>query len=338
MEINQENLFALAKGASILTTGGGLFLPEQIESLSKHQNISFALKSIDDFDDDDILITASEVGTADAKEMDKTNILPKMLVTWEKLTGQKIAGVYAPELGQESIIVDTAIGLNVPLVDFDVAGGRAVPFVDINSFAAVGVDFSLSPLVIASDQGDIIAVDTEMDIGKVENFLRPLVGLSQGGVIYFIGGAVKAGVIKKNNIQNSSLSQSICLGMVKDASEIEKILNPYMTLKGRVTQKKEIKKNGFNCFVADFICEDGKKCTLSILNEVLFIKDENGKNIVAPPDKILIIDEEKLSGNSSKELLDGKNVILYAVKADKIWQSERGQKIFSKDRFIDFFE
>lgn len=337
MKLNQENLSALARGASMLTTGGGLCLPDQIQSLSKHQNILLELKSIEDFEDDDILLTASEVGTADAKEMDKEEILPKMLTTWEKLTGQKISGVYAPELGQESIVVDTAIGLNVPLVDFDVAGGRAVPFVDINSFTAVGMNFSLSPLVVATDQGDIIALDTEMEISRVERFLRPLVELSQGGVVYFMGGAVRAGDIKKNKIQNNSLSQSIHLGMAKNFQEIQNILNPYLMINGRVTKKTEIKKNGFNCFIADFQSDDGNKYTLSVLNEVLFIKDKSGADIVTPPDKILIVDEEYLTGVSGRELLDGKNVTLFAVKADKIWQSEQGLKIFSVDRFEGFF-
>ncbi len=76
---------------------------------------------------------------------------------------------------------------------------------------------------------------------------------------------------------------------------------------------------------------------MSVLNEVLFIKDKSGADIVTPPDKILIVDEEYLTGVSGRELLDGKNVTLFAVKADKIWQSEQGLKIFSVDRFEGFF-
>lgn len=333
MELTKVDLLNLVKGASILTTGGGLCLSDQLESLKKHQDISLELKDLSDFDDDDILITASEVGTADAKEMDKTNIIPKMLVTWEKLTGQKISGVYAPEIGQESIIIDTAIGMGVPLVDFDVAGGRAVPFVDINSFFAIGLNFSLTPMVVASDQGDIIAVDSIMPINKAELFLRPLTNLSKGGIAFFIGGSVRVGDIRQRGIQNNSLSTSIKLGSAKQCQEIESILNPYLILKGNVISKRKISKNGFNCFEAEFKSDIGEVFSLFILNEVLFIKDKSGNNIITPPDKILIFNEQDLTGVSTKEFLSGKNVTLYGVKADKIWSSETALKIFGEDRF-----
>ena len=93
MQLNKQELIKLVKGASLLTTGGGLSLKEQLVSLEKHHNISIALRSLEAFDPDAILVTASEVGLADAKEMKKKDILPRMVQTWEKMTGQKISGV-----------------------------------------------------------------------------------------------------------------------------------------------------------------------------------------------------------------------------------------------------
>lgn len=337
MKLTQDDLFNFAKGASMLTTGGGLCLPEQLESIKRHVNISLELKDLNEFDEDAILVTASEVGTADAKEMDKSDVLPKMLATWEKLTGTKVAGVYAPELGQESIIIDTAIGMGVPLVDFDVAGGRAVPFVDINSFYVAGLDFSLAPLVVATDQGDIIAVDSSMSMEKLERFLRPLVSLSTGGIAYFIGGSVRVGDILNRNIQNRSISQAINLGKANNIAEIENELKPYLTYKGKVLETKEITKSGFNCYEAEFQTKSGELLTVYIQNEALFVKDRGGKFLVTPPDKILLIDENGLTGVSSKEFLSGKEITLYVVKADSLWYTDAGLKIFGPDRFKDNF-
>lgn len=63
MQLNKEDLTSLIKGASILTTGGGLCLQDQLESLNKRDTISLNLLDLNEFKDDDLLITASEVGT-----------------------------------------------------------------------------------------------------------------------------------------------------------------------------------------------------------------------------------------------------------------------------------
>lgn len=334
MQLNKEDLTCLIKGASILTTGGGLCLQDQLESLNKRDTISLNLLDLNEFKDDDLLITASEVGTADAKEMDKTEIIPKMLCTWEKLTGKKIAGVYAPELGQESIIIDTAIGLGAPLIDFDVAGGRAVPFVDINSINVAGIKYSMAPLVAATDQGNIIAIDSDMDISDIETFLRQLSRLSRSGIAFFIGGAIRAGDIIGAGVDNRSLSLSLKLGSLSNLEDIKNLLQPQIILSGNVVEKREINKSGFNCYEAIFKHTTGAIYTLFIQNEALLITDENGNTIVTPPDKICIVDEKNLCGISTKDLLSGKKTSLLCISADPIWKTPRGLNIFGKDRFI----
>ena len=334
MKLSYNNLISLAKGASVMTTGGGLCLADQLDSIAKHRNISLELLTLADFSPDDILVTASEVGTADAKEMEKAGILPKMLAVWEKMTGLTIAGVYAPELGQESIIIDTALGLGVPLVDFDVAGGRAVPFVDINSFHASGMDFSMAPLVVATDMGDIISATTQMSMDKTERFLRPLVELSQGGVVYFIGGAVRVRDVIAAGVENRSLSRAIKIGEATSLGSIETLLAPTQSWHGRITGVTNITRAGFNCSEAQFETVTGDKFTLFILNEVLFVRDDNGQNLVAPPDKIFIVNPQSLTGVATKDLLAGSNVILYTVPADKIWATEVGCTLFGPKRFI----
>lgn len=333
MKLLQNDIINLVKGASVMTTGGGLCLADQLESIGKHGNLSLDLLTLGGFAPDDILVTASEVGTADAKEMEKADILPEMLATWEKLTGQKIAGVYAPELGQESIIIDTALGLGVPLVDFDVAGGRAVPFVDINSFHAIGMDFSLAPLVVATNTGDIITAATPLPMDKAEKFLRPLVELSQGGIVYFFGGAVRVGDIIGTGIENNSLSRAIKIGGIKTLAALENLLAPQQSWTGRVTNVIPLTRSGFNCCEADFETATGQKLSLFILNEVLLVRDGNGQVLAAPPDKILLVHTKTLTGVSSKDLLAGADVALYIVPADKIWQTDRGRALFGSQRF-----
>jgi len=333
MILDYPKIVDLVTGASLLTTGGGLCLGDQLASVKRHRNLSLSLIGLNDVSDDTILVTAGEVGPADAKEMEKAPLLHQMLSVWENITGMKIGGVYAPEIGQEAIIIDTAIGLGVPLVDFDVAGGRAVPFVDINSFYAAGLNFSMSPLVAATDQGDIISFSTKTSFEKVETFLRSLSSLSKTGIVYYIGGVVRAGDLRGKGVENNSLSLSLKLGNIKTLEDLKTLLSPSLTLSGKVVDKREISKSGFNCYWADFLDKSGKLYSLFILNEVLFIRDKDGKNLVTPPDKILLIDEKNLYGVSSKNLLDGHDVLLCAVKADFLWAGEQGRLLFGEDRF-----
>ncbi len=335
MQLNKQELIKLVKGASLLTTGGGLSLKEQLVSLEKHHNISISLRSLESFDPDAILVTTSEVGLADATEMEKKDILPRMLQTWEKMTGQKISGVYAAEIGQESILIDTAIGLNVPLADFDVAGGRAVPFVDINSIHAAGIPYSMAPLVAATDKGDIVALDSRMSPDDIEIFLRSLSRLSKSGIAFFIGGAIRAGDISGRGVENRSLSLAVQLGACSTMDEIIGRLQPDTMLSGHVVGYETVQKSGFNCYHAKFKDIKGAVYTIFILNELLILTDEHGRNLAEPPDKILVIDVSTLSGVATKDFLSGKEVSLLCVPAEPIWKREKGLELFGRARFID---
>jgi DUF917 family protein len=335
MILKNNDMQRLVRGASILTTGGGLCLKDQLISLEKHHNNSVHLNDLATFGEDDVLVTASEVGLADAKEMEKKDVLPKMIQVWEKISGRKISGVYAAEIGQESIIIDTAVGLGVPIVDFDVAGGRAVPFVDINTMRVAGIEYSLAPLVVATNQGDIISVDTKMSFNDTEALLRSLSGISNSGIAYFIGGAIRAGDICNHGIANKSLSLAFALGSASNAEEIRDKLQPRKILSGCVVNKKEVEISGFNCFEACFQDKAGNTYKLFIMNELLFVTDNYGCILATPPDKIFILDENKMVGVSSKDLLGGREVSLYLVDADTIWKSKNGLDIFGRNRFSE---
>ena len=334
MQLNFQDLIKLARGASILTTGGGLCLKDQMYSLEKHRQATIQLRGLNSFDENAILVTASEVGLADAREMEKQGIFPKMLGTWEKLTGKVISGVYAAEMGQESILIDTAISLGVPVADFDVAGGRAVPFVDINSIHASGMVYSMAPLVAANDKGDIVAIDSQMSLSDTEKFLRFFSSLSESGIAFFIGGGVRVGDILDKDIENNSLSLAVQLGGCSAMDEIINYLQPSVTLSGHVVEYEAVQRSGFNCYQAKFKDEGGNLYAAFILNELLFLTNVHGSCLAEPPDKILIIDPSELCGVSTKDFLSGKKVVLLCASADPVWRNENGLKLFGRERFI----
>ncbi len=333
MDLDKEQIRRLLKGASLLTTGGGLCYEDQCRSLEKHDEIQIGLKDLNDFAADDILVTAAELGPASAPEIAKAEILPAMVDTWTRLTGKKVAGVYPPEIGQEMIVIDTARALNVPVADFDPAGGRAVPVVDVSALTLAGINFSFSPLVAATDQGDIIAIDTPATPERTEDMLRTMSRLSQNNILYFFGSAIRAGDVQGKSVDNRSLSLAYELGGASSINDLSEKLTPSLTVKGAVIHHNALERDGFNCFTATFAAETGETYTLYILNEVLFMRNEAHKMVGAAPDKILLIDEKRLAGMSTAELLDGKPATLMVAEADQLWRSVEARKLFGPDRF-----
>ncbi|MBI2234666.1 MAG: DUF917 family protein [Micavibrio aeruginosavorus] len=333
-KLDKSDLAALLKGASILTTGGGLCFADQMRSLGKYAEMEIALCGLEAFDPEDVLVTAAEVGPADAPEIGKSDVLPRMLDLWRRMTGQAAKGVYPVEIGQEMIVLETAFHMGVPVADFDAAGGRAVPLVDISSFSLIGLDYSLAPMVVATDRGDIIAVETDLPPQRAEEMLRTLTALSRQRIVYFIGAPVRAGDLQKTGVANASLTAALAYGGKTDYADLAAALSPVLTLHGRVTGREEIDRAGFNCFQATFRNDaDGQDYRLFILNEVLFIKDASGKICAAAPDKILLVDRDGLKGRSSAELLEGAATTLMVVRADPLWQTPQAQKLFGADRF-----
>lgn len=331
--LSRADIAQLIKGASALATGGGLCYDDQMKSLEKHAEFSVVLRPLESFAPDDLLLTAAEVGPASAPEIQKEKILPQMVALWERLTGRKVAGVYPAEVGQEMVTLETAAALNVPVADFDPAGGRAVPLIDISVFNILGMPYSLAPLVLATDRDEILAVDGTATMERAEDILRTLTGLSKDNIVFFIGGAIRAGDLQGKGIGNRCYSRALECGTATSLDDLQKKLSPSLTLTGRVVAQREIERAGFNCFEATFDAGAAGSYTLKILNEVLYVFDSAGQRIAAPPQRILIIDPETLAGLPSKALLAGAPTVLMVAEADALWQTPAAQRVFGAERF-----
>ncbi len=306
--------------------------------MDRHRDdISLELKALGDFPSESILITAAELGPADAGELPKEKLIPEMVDVWRRLTGMPADGIYAPELGQEIILVDTAVAMGLPLVDFDSVGGRAVPLVDINSFTVAGLDHSFSPLVLATDKNEIITIETPVSLPRAESILRNMTALSDSRIVYFFGAPVRVGDIAGSGIENNSLSTAMKLGSARNIEDIKQVLDLSVLAGGKVIESREVEREGFNCCIARFkSVSDQEILTLYILNEVLFVRNGKGELVAEAPDKILLIDPHSFSGLSSESLLCGHDVLLCVARADPLWQTGKARELFSSSRF-DFF-
>lgn len=332
-KINLENAKQLIKGASILTTGGGLSIDEQLRSVEQLKNFQVNLVSLNELQRDGYLCLVGELGPSSAPPLKKENVIRKMLRVLEKQTNKKIVGIYPPEIGQESIVLESAYYLHLPIADLDPVGSRAVPFIDINVFNVKEITYSLTPMVVCNDREEILVIDGQLDQDRVEEILRKMTSLSSTGIIFLIGALVSVKVLLDNNLQNSSYSQALNLGLIHDITNLKNFLKPKLVIKGQVVGKSIMKIQGFsavNVFIED---QEKIRYSLIILNEALFLIKDKDSIISEIPDKILLINGKKFEGFPSTKIKKGSKIFVMVLNPDKIWSTKRAKQIFGKERF-----
>lgn len=329
-KITQENIDDLVKGASILTTGGGLSYKEQRASLKQFGKVRFDILTAKELPPTSYACTVAEVGPADAPPIKKGKIIKKMFDLLEKTSGKKISAIYPPEIGQESIVAESASSLKLPVVDFDPTGLRAVPYVDINIFNLKNLRSFITPIVICNDREEMFLVDGDISHKRLETILRELTTLSKTGIIFFIGGLVAIEEISK--IASPSYSRALELGSIKDLDRLLNNLNPRIVIRGNVKETTEFHIKGF-LEKAVTIATKETQYKLLILNEVIFLLDKKNKVLSSVPERLVLIDPVRLVGVPSGDLTTDKEVVLAVLDPEPAWKDKSAEKLFGRKRF-----
>lgn len=331
--ISKNNYHQLIRGASIFTTGGGIPIKNQLQSLKKLKNLKTRLLSLDKFLKNSYLCTAAELGPTDVPPLKKDKVIKKMLNILSKIAGVDIAGLYPPEIGQESVILESAHFLNLPVADFDPVGFRAVPFLDINIFNLKGIKSFYTPMVISNEKEEIFLIDGNISYERLEKILRQLTQTSNLGVIFLLGGVIPVKQLLKMDVSGNSYQKAIKFGDMANTEVLLQKLKPRILIKAVVIKKESIEERGFFAEVVHIEDNFGKKYKLIVLNEVIFILGDNNKIVASVPDRILLFDSKNLCGISGANI--SKNMPLTILVIDSLteWQTEAGKKIFGQKRF-----
>lgn len=332
--LNKSTVKKLIQGASLFTTGGGIPFDTQIKYLKSINTLKIFLVSLDQLPTDSYVCTAGELGPSNAPPLQKKEIIKNMHVLLEKISGVRIKGIYPPEIGQESVILETSHYLKLPLLDIDLVGTRAVPFLDINIFNLKNLDFSYTPLVACNEEKEIFIINSKVSHERLEHILRELTVLSKTGIIYFLGGVISTRKLKTLNISSPSYGKLLQLAPINTYDELIKSLAPKLIIEGVVTKKKDLKEKGFFCQLVYLQDKKSRGYKLFVLNEVIFIFNQDNKIISAVPERILLIDPKTLTGVPSNDLVPNKKVSIIVINPTKEWQTKRAYKIFGRDRFM----
>ncbi|MDO8429543.1 MAG: DUF917 family protein [Candidatus Daviesbacteria bacterium] len=331
--INQHLAKQLIKGASILTTGGGVPPVEQRKALKIFTNLQVKLVSLDELPADGYLCMAGELGPSEVPPLDKRKIINKMIKLLSEISAKKIVGFYPPEIGQESVTLESAHLTGLPVVDLDPVGGRAVPFLDLSVFNLRKIPYSLTPLVVSTDKEELLTINGTLKLERVEQMVRELTKLSSSGLVFLIGGLISVEQLKKAKIENNSYSLALQLGTIKTIEELKTHLKPRLIIEAVVQKITRLDKQGFSASKVIVLDRIKNSYQLTILNEALFIHNQQGDIIASVPERILLVNPQTLGGFPSSELDKGQAVIILVVRPDKLWQTARAKKIFGKERF-----
>lgn len=324
--ITLNNSDALLRGASLLACGGGLSFTEQRRLmkkpvLAKALRVGIRLLSPDELADDAVCATLSEVGASDAPVMDKA-LLPQAKALLEQKTGNKITALIPGEIGQESILLEAAAILNLPVVDADLAGCRAVPRLTDSALVVQGVPFTMSPMVILNDEGEARFIKQQSSLQDDEQQVRALVKPKK--VVTLLGGLVTGKTIKEF-LDYRSYSVAIKLGKaLVQSKNLPSILPTACLLPPTVATVRKVKKiasQGFDQKLAFLQTKSGDTVGLEIENEYMKLTKPGGE--FAFPQLIMAYSPELQRGLHSSEIVTGKTVTVLVADMFDFWKGKK---------------
>jgi DUF917 family protein len=189
-------------------------------------------------------------------------------------------------------------------------------------------------MVVATDRDEIFLIEGNISYERLEIILRSMTGLSKSGVIYLLGAPLQVKKLVKNNLTRPSLSKALSFGQIRNLKTLSDLLNPKIIIKVNVLTISDFDQQGFMGKIVITQDKNLKIYKLFILNEVILILDKNNKILASVPDRILLIDQNKLEGLSGVFLENDQNLTIAVIPPDPEWNTNKAHKIFGKNRFI----
>lgn len=311
MKIINQEIPNLILGASLLSSGGGLSYQEQLNTYQRlfkeHANFEAKLVNVSDLSKNSFLTVCGEAGPTNLPPLEK-KMAGRLVFELEKISGKKINGLLPLEIGQEMIVLETAYYSQLPVVDADLAGGRAVPMIYLTLPFLLGFKLDLSPVVAVNSQGVVKVLKKVNSLESIDNFLDKFSKESQG-VVFFLSGVLATKTIKKF-INLSSYSKLIKLGNNKNLNNINKGLYKVVQL--------ELFKKEISLIQKITLKNDQDELTIFSQNEYLSVYSKQANKVIyQAPQIISLVDVNKGFGINSGDLQKQMMVNLYVFNPIK---------------------
>ena len=324
LALTQDHAEAAVYGGAVLGGGGGGFIAGGLERASLAIKWgSPELVTLDELDDDAIIITASVVGAPAAKErfirpVDHIKALELLL----EARPCDLAGIIANENGASSGINGwlQAAALSIPMVDAP-CNGRAHP---TGLMGAMGINRIQGYVSIQTAAGGNPTTGRYLEAiveGRLEttaNMIR-YASVQAGGMVAVARDPISAGYLRKHAASGAT-RQAIELGQRMIAARkngadaiidaIVSELQGEISHRGKVTEVKIETIGGYD--VGLVTIEGDRKAAVSFWNEYMTL-DSDGSRQATFPDLITILSLESGLPVASAEVKDGQEVGVLVV-------------------------
>lgn len=330
--LSQIDFPALLTGSTFFGTGGGGSPAEANESYDRLRALQaqVQLAELNDFSDDDLIITVFAVGSI-ASTGSHTGPVKIALARLEQEAKQKIAGIIPVEIGPASVamVLDTAYGLGLPVVDADVVGGRSTPEVFLETITLFNMP--RTPATIAALNGDCKFLAGPSTPQQEEEFFRTF-ATAHGDQAYVVGYPMRVKDIRRS-ITWGTVSRALEAGREIQAGKIESYVTNQkgkQLYTGSITTIENITQAGFTTQLVNLEDSTGS-AKLFVKNESLILW-VNNQVVLTCPDLIILTDRENRPLYNA-EIKQGLRVNVYGLPTVPLWRSEAGMNLFQPKTF-----
>jgi len=348
-ELREQDLVDLARGATVLGTGGG-----GDPYIGRHLvNRALAGKPIvlldpDELDDEMFVIPTAMMGapTVMIEKLPAGNEAVLALRTLEKHLGRKADATMPIECGGINSMIPLLVGAEcgLPVVDAD-GMGRAFPELSMETFAVYGVHGS--PLAIAGERGEEVIIDTADDDHQLEWLARG-VTIRLGGVGHIAEYAMTGADVRRTAVPRT-LSMGLELGRAirrareRHSSPFEAIADALSStlyhhvvdlFVGKVIDVERRTAEGFALGTAIIAATDGSPNRLEIRfqNEnLLAVRD--GQVLAMVPDLICVLEADTAEPITTERLRYGQRVRVIGISTPDMMRTTEALRAFGPEAF-----
>jgi DUF917 family protein len=332
IDLSEQVIRNLVRGWSFVSTGGGS-KSAQLESVlfSYIQgNQGARVVSLSELSDEDMVCSVYGVGVAGNSETFLRQAITTAVNKLRDLLGREIAAVFPGETNSSRAFQAAGI-LDIPVLDADATGGRAVPEVQVDNFFLFGQ--TTAPIVVASPSGDYFCIHEFNQPEDIEKQIRSYMLRSGFEVVAVADHAISVGCAR------GLLTEGVILrgiGIGELLSEVQQLPTLIDNLKskfailfkfrGLISNISLIKEGGFLSGTCTIACPEGDVVIL-VKNESLALQ-LNGKTVIEAPESILLLDSGKRVGVHNSELQVGTEVLIFSAFPDRRWDCPRGRRLY----------
>lgn len=353
-QIRREDLDDLARGATLLGTGGGgdpyigKMLVEQVLG-----DGSITILDPDELADDLFVIPTAQMGAPTVMvEKIPAGTEPSLsLRILEEHLGREADATMPIECGgiNSMIPLIVAAETGLPVVDAD-GMGRAFPELSMETFAVYGVHGS--PLALAGERGERVIIDTGDDDRQME-WLARAITIRLGGVGHIAEYAMTGADVKRTAVPRT-LSMALALGRAirvareEHRSPFDAIRETLATtlyshmrtlFEGKVVDVDRRTTDGFAKGVARIAADsadsakgEGSELEIRFQNENLIARLD-GRTVAIVPDLICVVDSDSAEPITTEGLRYGQRVRVLGISTPELMRTPEALDAFGPKAF-----